>query len=224
MNPDRLVAGLDIGSAKTTAIIAELEGGVGGYFANKAQNKELAYQQALSGALSQPDPLAALQGAAQTNPDLAPALTQFTMANFQNKLALDLAKQKLLTEYGLKAQYEPQIAGATAEAKVPAALAEAEGKAGIDLRYKPQIAGAEAAAQNPALIQRAAGVAQAQLPSQQQLAAFNAGLDVNKAGPIEAARLSAQNAPMTVQTPNGPQQVTAATAGGATGRSCAPTT
>ena len=26
MNPDRLVAGLDIGSAKTTAIIAELEG------------------------------------------------------------------------------------------------------------------------------------------------------------------------------------------------------
>ena len=26
MNPDRLIAGLDIGSAKTTAIIAELEG------------------------------------------------------------------------------------------------------------------------------------------------------------------------------------------------------
>lgn len=61
------------------------QGLIGGYFANKAGDKEKAYQEALAQALGAADPLAALKTAAQSNPDLAPAATQFTMANFAQK-------------------------------------------------------------------------------------------------------------------------------------------
>lgn len=62
--------------------------GIGGYLENQASEKEKAYQQALAGALSQENPLEALKSAAQSNPDLASAASQFTMQNFAQKQAL----------------------------------------------------------------------------------------------------------------------------------------
>jgi len=73
--------------------------GIGGYLANQAGDKEKSYQQALAAALSQENPLEALKTAAQTNPDLAPAVSQFTMQNFAqkqnlaNQMELDRAKR-----------------------------------------------------------------------------------------------------------------------------------
>lgn len=64
------------------------QGLIGGYLGNKASEKEKAYQQALAGALSQENPLEALKAAAQSNPDLASAASQFTMQNFAQKQAL----------------------------------------------------------------------------------------------------------------------------------------
>src|SRR5690606_31535802 len=75
------------------------QGLIGGYFANQATGKERAYQEALAAALGSENPLDALKTAAASNPDLAPAATQFTMQNFAQKqnlanaLALEEAKR-----------------------------------------------------------------------------------------------------------------------------------
>src|SRR5690606_5064462 len=74
------------------------QGLIGGYFANKAGDKERAYQEALAAALRSENPLDALKTAAANNPDLAPAATQFTMQNFAQKQnlanALELEEAK----------------------------------------------------------------------------------------------------------------------------------
>jgi len=84
------------------ALARVAQGGLSGYFANQAGDKEKAYQQALAGALSQENPLEALKTAAQDNSDLAPAASQFTMQNFAQKQALanqlEVLKQKQAME------------------------------------------------------------------------------------------------------------------------------
>lgn len=214
--------------------------GIGGYLQNQGGETEKKYNadraQTLARALSMgqdqtnlpgpnPDGSAgynrpadpnAMAAILMGNPSTADMGAQMAINSIQRQQELSNALAKMKSEYGMKLEYDPKIAGATAEAKVPAALTQREGEAAIDLKYKPQIAGAEAAAQNPALIARAAGQAAATLPYDVQKMQEQGKVNVANAGPIASAqneaRLKAENAPVTLQTPQGPVEVPAGAA------------
>lgn len=98
--------------------------------------------------------------AASQNPLIRALLPQLAGNQMEDTRALNLQKGK----YALAAQYEPQIAGATADAT-----------GASNLKYGPQIAGATASAQVPAAIAQASGVASAQFPYQKALAVLQQG-------------------------------------------------
>lgn len=102
-----------------------------------------------------------------------PGLRNIAGMEYANLSKAEQAKR----DWEMKLQYEPQLAGATEGAKNPALMARKQAEIDAETKAAPI---------------KAAGEAQARLPYQQDLAAFNAKLDIAKAGPVAMAQAGAQ--------------------------------
>lgn len=188
------------------ALARALTGGIGGYTSAQADKRLKEEDDASYRALAQAlavgqdwknpdDPSQTLVKGSQDamvqalmgNPRTAGIGAQFQLDRIgaQNKSAIELAAER--AKYGMKAEFEPKIAGATEAAKNPALAERGRNEQQNKLDFEPKIE----AAKNPVLADRAAMEANARLPSQEALARTNAGLDVEKAGPIAQAQAAA---------------------------------
>jgi len=108
------------------------------------------------------------------NPDTAGLGFQMAMQQqqmqqqAQQQLATEEAKRKLAL------QYDPQLEAAKKKATLPIDLEAKRGEYALRGEFEPQIAGATEEAKSPALVARAGAVAEAELPAKQQLAASTA--------------------------------------------------